>query len=107
MTKPEGRKRYEAFFAKQMADPEFRREYERESRKMEVWLALVEARQAAGLTQVELARRLGVSQAQVARIERRGYDSHSLSTLRRYVEALGDGYSVEIAIRTPGERVAV
>jgi transcriptional regulator with XRE-family HTH domain len=41
----------------------------------ELWLQLVEARQAAGITQAELAKRLGVSQAQVARIEKCGYDS--------------------------------
>ena len=48
-------------------------------------MQLVEARQAAGLTQAELAERLGVSQAQVARIEKRGYDAYTLITLRRYV----------------------
>jgi len=46
-----------------------------------------------------LAERLGVSQAQVARIEKRGYDSYTLTTLRRYVEALGEGYSLEVSIR--------
>jgi DNA-binding XRE family transcriptional regulator len=98
---------YEIYRDKLMANPEFRRGYEREAKKMEVWLALSDARQSAGLTQAELAQRLGVSQAQVARIERRGYESHSLSTLRRYVAALGDGYSVEVAIRTPADKVAV
>ncbi|HYA99459.1 MAG TPA: helix-turn-helix domain-containing protein [Ktedonobacteraceae bacterium] len=37
-----------------------------------LWMRLVDARHKAGLTQVELARRLGVSQAQVARMEKRG-----------------------------------
>jgi DNA-binding XRE family transcriptional regulator len=97
----EGRSRYEAYWARKMADPEFRREYEEEAQKKELWLALVEARQAAGLTQTEVARRLGVSQAQVARIEKRGYDSYTLNTLRRYVEALGEGFSVEVRVHYP------
>ncbi len=97
----EGAKRYEEYWARQMADPEFRRTYEEETEKKELWLALVEARQGANLTQAEVARRLGVSQAQVARIEKRGYDSYTLNTLRRYVAALGEGFSVEVLIHRP------
>jgi predicted XRE-type DNA-binding protein len=99
----EGQKRYADYWAKQAADPEFRRVYEEEAQKKELWLSLVEARQAAGLTQTEVARRLGVSQAQVARVEKRGYESYTLNTLRRYVAALGEGFSVEVVVRRPAE----
>jgi len=102
----EGARRYEEYWAKQMADPDFRRTYDDEAEKKDLWLALVEARQAARLTQTEVARRLGVSQAQVARIERRGYDAYTLNSLRRYVAALGEGYSVEVVIHRPGEQEA-
>lgn len=84
-----------------MADPEFRRIYEEETAKKELWLQLAEARQASGLTQAEVAKRLGVSQAQVARIEKRGYDAYTLNTLRRYVKALGKGFALEVRVRTP------
>jgi DNA-binding XRE family transcriptional regulator len=100
----EGQRRYREYWARQLADPEFRRVYEEESRKKQLWLALVEARQAAGLTQAEVARRLGVSQAQVARIEKRGYESYTLNTLRRYVSALGEGFSVEVVVHKPRKR---
>jgi transcriptional regulator with XRE-family HTH domain len=66
-----------------------------------LWLQLVEARQAAGLTQQEMAERLGVSQAQVSRIEKQGYDAYTLNTLRKYVTALGEGYQLEVTIHTP------
>jgi predicted transcriptional regulator len=66
-----------------------------------MWLQLMEAHQAAGLTQVELARRPGVSQSQVARIEKRDYDAYILTTLRRYVQALGVGFSLEVRLRQP------
>ncbi len=102
--KPAGQRRYEDYLAQQMADPDFRAIYEQESAKKELWLQLVEARRAAGLTQQEMAERLGVSQAQVARIEKRGYDAYTLNTLRRYVLALGEGFSLEITIRTPALR---
>jgi DNA-binding XRE family transcriptional regulator len=82
-------------------DPEYCQLYEEEAAKSDLWLQLVEARQAAGLTQVELAERLGVSQSQVARIEKRGYDAYTLTTLRRYVQALGEGFRLEVRVRPP------
>ena len=95
------RDRFAAYRERQLADPDFAQTYEEEARKKELWLALVEARQAAGLTQAELASRLGVSQAQVVRIEKRGYNSYTLNTLRRYIAALGEGFEVEVNIKTP------
>ena len=97
-----GAKAYEGWREKILADPVARAIYEEESAKKEVWLQLVEARTDAGLTQAQLAKRLGVSQAQVARVEKRGYDAYTLKTLRRYVEAIGNGLSVKISI-VPGE----
>lgn len=81
------------------ADPEYRKIYEEEAAKSELWLQLVEARQEAGLTQKQMAERIGVSQAQVARIEKEGYDAYTLNTLRRYVAALGDEFQLEVRIR--------
>ena len=97
----DGERSYQEWRDRFFADPENRRIYEEEAAKKELWLQLVEARQAAGLTQVELAKRLGVSQAQVARIEKRGYDAYTLTTLRRYVEALGSGFELEVTVRHP------
>ena len=84
-----------------MADPEFGKVYEEEAEKKELWLQLVQAEQAVGLTQTELAKRLGVSQAQVARIEKRGYESYTLNTLRRYIQALGEGFELQVRVRRP------
>ena len=89
-TKEAGQARYDAFWAEQLADPAFRAIYEEEAAKKDLWLQLVEARQA---------RRLGVSQSQVAKIERRGYEAYTLTTLRRYVQALGQDFALEVTIR--------
>ena len=94
----EGQQRYADYWAKQMADPAFRQIYAEEARKKALWLQLVEARQAAGFTQQQVAERMGVSQAQVARIEQRGYDAYTLRTLRRYLNALGEDFSLEVAV---------
>lgn len=50
-------------------------------------MTMRELRKARNMTQVEMARALGVKQEQVSRIEKRT-DLH-LSTLRRSIEALG------------------
>jgi DNA-binding XRE family transcriptional regulator len=100
-TRTQGQARYDAYWAPQMVDPAFRAVYAEEAAKKELWLQLVEAREAAGLTRAELADRLGVSEAQVARSERRGYESCSLNTLRRYVDALGEGFSLTVSVTQP------
>src|SRR2546425_11979087 len=97
----EGEQAYQEWRDALLADPETRAIYKEEAAKSELWLQLVEARQAAGLTQAQLAQRLGVSQAQVSRIEKRGYDAYTLTTLRRYVRALGEGFSLQVTVRGP------
>src|SRR5712691_1146412 len=93
---------YEAWRTELHQSPGYEEVYAEEAAKSELWLQLVEARHAAGLTQAEMAKRIGVSQAQIARIEKEGYDAYTLNTLRRYVKALGEGFSLEVKVHTPG-----
>jgi DNA-binding transcriptional regulator YiaG len=58
-------------------------------------------REAAGLTQGELAERVEITQSQLSKLERR--EDHRISTLRRYVEALGG--SLEICAIINGKRI--
>lgn len=53
-----------------------------------VVIELAERRRAAGLSQTEIAARMGTSQSAVARLEA-GQGDIRLSTLRRYAGALG------------------
>jgi ribosome-binding protein aMBF1 (putative translation factor) len=50
---------------------------------------ILEARMRAGLTQKELADRVGMHQSAIARLEDADYDGHSLKTLQRIASALG------------------
>lgn len=95
----EGEARYQQYREQLLANSEAAAIYQEEASKKALWLQLVEARQKLGLTQTEMARRLGVSQAQIARIEKCGYDSYTLNTLRRYVNALGGDYVLEVRVR--------
>ncbi len=78
-----------------MDKPEFRAEYEQADAEFAVIEALVKARIDAGLTQTELAKRIGTTQSAVARLEGGG-TSPSLATLRRYAEATGTKLQVSL-----------
>lgn len=55
-------------------------------------------RRARGLTQVELAERLGVSQNRVSRLERGDIERVRIDTLARYVESLGGSLHIEMRV---------
>jgi len=71
-----------------LRDPAFRSEYERIGPTMELAFALAEARRDAKLTQAEVARLMGTSQAAVARLEG-GVVCPSWSSIKRYARAVG------------------
>ncbi len=79
---------FETLRRKWMKDPKFRAEYERIGPDMELAFTLSEARRSAGLTQAEVAGRMGTSQAAVARIES-GRSAPKWSTIERYARAVG------------------
>ena len=62
--------------------------------------ALLKARQEAGLTQAQVAERMGTQAPAVARLERAlatGKHSPSVSTLRKYVKACGKRLLLQVA----------
>jgi len=62
--------------------------------------ALLKARQEAGLTQAEVAERMGTQAPAVARLERSlatGKHSPSVATLRKYVKACGKRLVLQVA----------
>ena len=80
-------------------DPAFREAYEGMADEFAALAELLRARQRAGLTQTELAERMGVSQPVVARIEGSiGSRKHapSLATLRKYAEACGQRLEIRL-----------
>ena len=61
------------------------------------------ARTDAGLTQKELAERVGTKQPVIARLEDAEYEGHSLSMLNRIAEALNRRLRVEMCPRSPSD----
>lgn len=59
---------------------------------------LRELREQAGLTQAELADRIGVGQRQVSKIEHGDLENAKIGTVRRYLEAVGGGLALEYVL---------
>ena len=63
--------------------------YIRETRLYMDGYALGEVRRAQKVTQRELAKRIGVSQNRISKIERGQFDKTQIGTVQKYIEALG------------------
>ena len=69
-------------------DPKREEEYEEEVINAEIARKIHELRTKTGLTQQELADRVGTSKSAICRLEDADYEGHSLSMLKRIAEAL-------------------
>jgi HTH-type transcriptional regulator / antitoxin HipB len=76
-------------------DPEFVDGFERGRQAFMLGAMLLAAREQAGLTQAEVARRLGTHKSAISRMENHAEDIR-LSTLQRYAEAVGCFLSLEL-----------
>jgi DNA-binding XRE family transcriptional regulator len=75
-------------FAEWRKDPEYLREFEAQAEEFALATALIMARSEAGLTQEELAKRMGTTQSAVARLEG-GKSRPSTTTLAKFAKATG------------------
>jgi len=78
---------------KWMKEPKYRRAYNALEQEFAFASAMVAARARAGLTQGELAKRMGTTQPVVARLES-GRVRPSTRTLERYAQATGSRLKV-------------
>ena len=94
-------KKHNDMVAEWMKDPAFKAEYDALEDEFAFFEELVRARDQAGLTQAEVASRMGTKPSSVARLEAGGGSkkhSPSLVTLRKYAQAVG----AELEIRLTG-----
>lgn len=79
---------YDEFEAELLKKPEIRKEYEALKPKYDMVRILIKRRSKLGMSQTELARRIGTRQPAISRLEKGDYNT-TLSTLFRATEALG------------------
>jgi len=87
---------FEELKARLLADPTVKAEYDALAPEFEIAAELLKARLRAGLSQGELAARMGTSQSAVARLES-GQTLPSTKTLLRYARATGSKFHVRLS----------
>lgn len=86
-----------ALKAELLADTDTRTEYDAMADEFRMARELISARARAGLTQGEVAERMGTTQSVVARLES-GRRAPSMRTVQRYAKALGCRAMVRIEL---------
>lgn len=81
-----------------MQDPDFMKEYEALQPEMDITRAILDARIRAGMTQMELAEKSGISQADICRLEK-GTRNPSIALLKRLAEAMDSTLRIEFVPR--------
>ncbi|WP_166299501.1 helix-turn-helix transcriptional regulator [Bradyrhizobium sp. 26S5] len=87
---------FEKLKARLLANPKVKVEYDALAPEFEIAAELVRARQRAGLSQSELAARMGTSQSTVARLES-GQTLPSTKTLLRFAKATGSKFQIRLS----------
>jgi transcriptional regulator with XRE-family HTH domain len=87
---------FDRYLERKLQDADFRARFEAADQAWDIALQLAALRQARGLTQKQVAEMLGTKQQAIARLEDPAYSGHSLSMVRKYVEALGASLDVTI-----------
>ena len=80
-------------------DPKRQQMFEEEVANREVAHKIYQLRQGAGLSQAELARRVGTTQSVISRLEDADYEGHSLAMLNRIAAAVERRVEIRFVLR--------
>jgi transcriptional regulator with XRE-family HTH domain len=98
---------HKAFAKKMLKEPAVKAEYDGQADEFALLDELLKARRQAGLTQAEVAARMGTKTPAVARLEAGGGSqrhSPSVDTLRKYAHAVGCRLEIRLRRRDGGRR---
>jgi DNA-binding XRE family transcriptional regulator len=86
---------WDSYLDQQLVNPTVRQAYEEETKVLSIGMELAKQRKRAGMTQAELAKKIGTSTPQLSRTERRP-ENVNMRTLIRYAEAVGMNLDVRL-----------
>ena len=89
---------WDSYLDQQLANPTVRQAYEEEIKVLSFGMELAKQRKRAGMTQAELAKKIGTSMPQLSRTERRP-ENVNMRTLIRYAEAVGMNLDVRLVAK--------
>ena len=85
---------FNELLGEQMKDPKFRKEWDALEPEFAIRQAIIDARNAEGLTQKELSTRSGIAQGDISKLEN-GSANPSVRTLQRLANAMGKKLKIE------------
>ena len=86
--------KFDDYLQEQLKNPAFAKEYEAIQPEMDVIRAMIDARIEQNLTQKELAKRTGIDQADISKLEN-GTRNPSLKLLKKLASGLGMQLKIE------------
>jgi transcriptional regulator with XRE-family HTH domain len=87
---------FDKYLEEQLKDKDFAARFDKAGEAWDIALKLAALRKESGLSQKEVAERVGTTQQQISRLESPSYEGHSLSMLRRVAEVLGASVHIEL-----------
>lgn len=88
-------KTFDEYLEKQLQNEEFRAEYEALAPEREIVMEMMRTRNQQGLSQQELAKKAGIRQSNLSRIET-GAVSPTIETLQRIAQGLGKTLIIQL-----------
>lgn len=95
---------HEAFLNGARKRPDFREAYDSLEEEYMLVREMLSARSKSGLTQEAVAELMGTTKSAVSRLESAGKHAPSISTLKRYAEAVGCDLQIKLIPRSSSTR---
>ena len=89
---------WDAYLERQLRKPKVKKAFEEEKRILSIGIILAQERKRKGLTQQDVARKIGTSAPQVSRTERKP-EHVNMQTLMRYADAVGMTLDMKLVAR--------
>ncbi|MFA6194277.1 MAG: helix-turn-helix transcriptional regulator [Patescibacteria group bacterium] len=84
---------FDDVLAKELKDPEFKKLFDEYGRQLDIAYNIIQLRKAKKMSQLELARKIGTTQSNIARIEG-GRQNFTINLLQKVAEALDSNLKV-------------
>lgn len=85
---------FQQYLKEELKDPVFRRHYEEYGKQLEIAYQILQLRKKQGFSQTQLAKKLGTSQGNIARMET-GQQNFTTNTLQKIASALQRKLKIE------------
>ena len=82
-----GTQAWDEFVAEQKARPHYEARMKKAGQELDLWIEITLMRERAGMTQIDVAKKLGLSQSTIAKLESKGHGGYTVDTLWKLAEA--------------------